>query len=182
MVKINKKAMEMSLNLIIMLIIGMVILGLVIGFVNSMVGKGTEQFEGRLNEEQNYKLEEVRNCAENFCVAPVSVTIKKGEKGVVFVKMRNTGTSTTAYSQGAGGLASGTTLKASATSKDGGTSISPITVISPAFSIAAGSDTALMVTLSVSNTAEIGTYFVTFEYDSNGASNFEKKSITVTVK
>lgn len=89
MVKLNKKAMEMSLNLIIMLIIGMVILGLVIGFVNSLVNKGTQNFNRQLDDNEKYQLTEVAKCAENLCIKPSpTVTVKRGSDNPIYIKVR----------------------------------------------------------------------------------------------
>lgn len=89
MVKLNKKAMEMSLNLIIMLIIGMVILGLVIGFVNSLVGKGTESFNKELAKNEQAELDQIKNCPDNLCISPYpTLTVKKGKDNPVYIKVR----------------------------------------------------------------------------------------------
>lgn len=88
MVKINKKAMEMSLNLIIMLIIGMVVLGLVIGFVNSLVNKGSENFNRQLNANEQYELDAIKSCPDNLCISPVKIEVQRGKKTSVFIKVR----------------------------------------------------------------------------------------------
>ena len=91
MVLRNKKkaAIEMSLNLIIMLIIGMVILGLVIGFVNSLVGKGTQSFDRQLNENEKVQLDNVKSSSDNLAINPYpSIKIKKGSNENVFIKVR----------------------------------------------------------------------------------------------
>lgn len=79
----------MSLNLIIMLIIGMVVLGLVIGFVNSLVSKGVEGFDDQIGENQQLKLDEVRNSPDNLAVIPgPSLSVPTGDQTNVFIKVR----------------------------------------------------------------------------------------------
>ncbi len=88
----RKGAVEMSLNLIIMLIIGIVVLGLVIGFVNSLVNKGKGTFENQIGEQDQLKLDEVSNCKDNLCILPKpTVTVRKGEQNKVYIKVRNVG-------------------------------------------------------------------------------------------
>lgn len=87
--KSKKAAVEMSLNLIIMLIIGIVVLGLVIGFVNNLVNQGKETYTSQLNDNEKLKLEEVARCSENLCLLPdPSINIKKGERVNVFINVR----------------------------------------------------------------------------------------------
>ena len=79
----------MSLNLIIMLIIGMVVLGLVIGFVNSLVGKGTESFNKELAKNEQAELDQIKLCSENLCISPYpTLTVKKGTDNPVYIKIR----------------------------------------------------------------------------------------------
>ena len=89
----NKKAMEMSLNLIIMLIIGMVIMGLVIGFVTDMVGKGSRSFDTELSKAEEQEQQRVENMPGYFAAGPSILKITPGSSKKVFVKINNIGNS-----------------------------------------------------------------------------------------
>ncbi len=92
----NKKgAMELSLNLIIMLIIGLVILGLIITFVTKMMNQAQDDFTNNLNSAEKKMLEDVKNAPGNFVImnkGGTEVIVKKGVSTKLFIKLRNTGT------------------------------------------------------------------------------------------
>ncbi len=179
MEKFNKKAaIEMSLNLIIMLIIGMVVLGLVIGFVNSLVGKGTESFDKQLGDNEKIKLEEVQNSPENLAVSPEpSLSLKKGEKTNIFIKVR-------AYLDevdvGAGRLPADSGILYYKVYDEEGNDVGTDTLLlsGPGFSASNGEEDAKMYTLKAGETASIGTYYLTIGlYDGEVS-----KTITVEVE
>lgn len=88
--KNNKKgAIEMSLNLIIMLIIGLVVMGLVIGFVTNLVGQGSSTFGTELDKAEEAEFEKVINSPGVFVVGPTNLKISSGGSKRVFVKIYN---------------------------------------------------------------------------------------------
>ncbi|MCA9459539.1 MAG: hypothetical protein KC589_02590 [Nanoarchaeota archaeon] len=87
--KINKKgAIEMSLNLIIMLIIGLVVMGLVIGFVTNLVGQAEQNF-GDLSDSDKLELDNVMSEQGIFAAGPKTFSIESGGKKNVFIKIYN---------------------------------------------------------------------------------------------
>ena len=86
----NKKgAVELSLNLIIMLVIGLTVLGLIIGFVTGFLGEAGTGFLGQLGEDDKNKLEQIKNEPGNFAISPTSLKVKKNERAKIYVKVRN---------------------------------------------------------------------------------------------
>ena len=88
---LNKKSMEMSLNLIIFLIIGLTVLGLVIGFVTGFMGDATSSFEDQIGADDAIQLEQILNEPGTFVVSPRSLTVQKGDDNprLIYVKVRN---------------------------------------------------------------------------------------------
>ena len=88
---LNKKSMEMSLNLIIFLIIGLTVLGLVIGFVTGFMGDATSNFEDQIGADDAIQLEQILNEPGTFVVSPRSLTVQKGDDSprLIYVKVRN---------------------------------------------------------------------------------------------
>lgn len=90
--RFNKKAMEMGINVIVMLVIGITILGLVISFVTSMVGNASSQFDDNLNQLEEQDRTKALNANGYFAVAPERFTIESGDSRKIFVKIKNLGT------------------------------------------------------------------------------------------
>ena len=87
----NKKgAVEMSLNLIIMLIIGLTVLGLVIGFVTNLIGDASNELGGKLSASEEAEQETVLKQPGRFAVFPSKVNIAPGDNRRVFLKIQNT--------------------------------------------------------------------------------------------
>lgn len=175
----KKGAVEMSLNLIIMLIIGMVVLGLVIGFVNSLVSQGVSGFEDQIGENEQLKLDEVSQSPDNLAVVPSpSMDIKVGDSSAVFIKVR-------AFDQaidcGAGLLADQSCPVSFEVLDESGTDATGALILSgPGFKANSGSEDAKMYTLKT-GTASVGTYYLTMNLYS-GESFEETKTLTVSVK
>lgn len=93
MVKLNnrKGAVELSLNLIIMLVIGLTVLGLIIAFVTSFLGSAEDSFKGKLSEDDKTKIDQVRRETGNFAFLSSSVRVVQGSKspGKLYMKIRN---------------------------------------------------------------------------------------------
>jgi hypothetical protein len=181
----KKGAVEMSLNLIIMLIIGMVVLGLVIGFVNSLVGQGVKGFEDQLGDNDKLKLEEIKNCREVFCIIPeTSIKLAKGEDTKVFIKIRNVGL-TNEIVIGPGPTAIGATTKLILASVDeAGTGDTDLgfSLTGPGFdggALAVGKEDSQMYTLRVLDTTSLGVHFVTFGISIDSAEYTQVVTITV---
>ncbi|MFW5704759.1 MAG: hypothetical protein ACOCXG_02850 [Nanoarchaeota archaeon] len=162
--KQRKGAVEMSLNLIIMLIIGMVVLGLIIGFVSQLVSRGTEGFDKQLGDNEKLKLEEVGRCPDNLCINPSpSISVDKGGKTNIFIKVR--GYSTGGFSGDnavqPGMLENEGTLTLTVSALDTAISTNPgVSIAGPGFDVAEGDDQAQMYTLNVAKSVPVGTYYL----------------------
>lgn len=103
----KKGAVELSLNLIIMLVIGLTVLGLVIGFVVSLINQGRENFEESLNNAQLEERDKVEQEEGVFVVGPKIQSVKAGEAGALHLKMENRGeTQLTGVTVGSGSAVS----------------------------------------------------------------------------
>jgi len=176
--KSKKGAVEMSISLIIMLIIGMVVLGLIIGFVNSLVSKGTSNFDKQLGDNEKLKLDKIKNCPDVFCIDPnPSITVKKGSKTNIFMKIRNVGTGELTIDAGDGT----SSLIQGEVSADDSANTGIFIVSGPGFSaMSAGAESSKMYTLKVDPLTPLGTYYVPFGVDIE--TKIYKKVITVNVE
>ena len=168
----------MSLNLIIMLIIGMVVLGLVIGFVNSLVSKGVEGFDDQIGENQQLKLNDVKASPDNLAVLPEpSIDVKIGGKTNIFIKARAYGS---LIDCGAGELNTNcaSLVTYDVVDEDGTTDATALIVTGPGFDADVGKEDAKMYTLKPGTTGTVGTYYLTFSLYGGE----ETKTLTVTVK
>ena len=90
--KKNKKVVEMSLNLIIMLIIGLTILGLIIGLVISKKSNAEEIFQQGLDALDTHTKERLEEEPGVFVLSTPKVTVQKGKQKIIYAKFRNVGT------------------------------------------------------------------------------------------
>ncbi len=85
----KKGAVEMSLNLIIMLIIGLVVIGLVISFVTGLIGQASSQFEGQLSETETADKQAAIGKSGVFAVSPETLKMGPGDSRRIFFKVQN---------------------------------------------------------------------------------------------
>ncbi|MFP4401978.1 MAG: hypothetical protein ACLFPL_02000 [Candidatus Nanoarchaeia archaeon] len=86
----NKKgAIEMSLNLIIMLVIGLTVLGLIISFVNNFLTDATDGIGDTLSETEEQRLEDIQTESGNLVIQPSQIEIGRGDSQTLFMKMEN---------------------------------------------------------------------------------------------
>ncbi len=158
MVKKKKGAVELSLNLIIMLIIGLVVLGLVIGFVKQLVSKSTSSFVREMDEHDQQMLDQVKSSPENLAVLPsTTIRVKKGGEAKVFIKVRNYGSSSITIDPG-DLPSSGSELTAEF--EDGsGSASSDLKLQGPGFDIEPGKEESHMYILKAEDTASSGKYY-----------------------
>lgn len=175
----KKAAVEMSLNLIIMLIIGIVVLGLVIGFVNNLVSQGKETYTAQLNDNEKLKLEEVERCSENLCIIPdPSVDLEIGERINIFLKVR---AFSDEISCNAGLLDGSCAFNFKIVDSTGNKVSDVLTLSGPGFEAKKGESDAKMYTLTVTSEANVGTYFLTLKLYPDEDYE-ETKTITVNVE
>lgn len=80
--------MEIGINTIVMLIVGITVLGLVIGFVTNMIGSASKQFDPAGDIEKRNQ-QAALNTPGYFGVAPEILDITDGEIGKIFIKIKN---------------------------------------------------------------------------------------------
>lgn len=86
----NKKGgIELSLNLIIMLIIGMTVLALVIGFVTKMIGDSADQFSNELSKAESAEKERLVDAPGIFAAGPSDLVVSAGSSKKFFMKIYN---------------------------------------------------------------------------------------------
>ena len=162
----NKKgAVELSLNLIIMLIIGMVILGLVIAFVQNIVTKGTDVFEGEITKQDQLSIDDVSKCRNNFCVKPSpTINLKNGENKI-FLKLRNTNTPITNCGPGiiSEGIATDCKISIKVVSVDGASLPPVFKLIGPGHNLEAGEEKSDLYKLVLEG-VPTGSYYVTLTF------------------
>lgn len=174
----RKGAIELSLNLIIMLIIGIVILGLVIGFVSSLVSDAEASYKKGITEDEQRQLDEVGRCNENLCVKPYpSLDVERGKEISMFMKVRAFGEE---IDCSAGELNSQGCQVEYEVVSGSGLDVTPIILEGPGFTATGGQDNAQRYILKVGPDTEIGTYYMEL-YLYRGTTNEVKKTITVDV-
>lgn len=85
----KKGAVEMSLNLIIMLVIGLTVLGLIIAFVTNFLSDAASGIGDSISDAEEQRLREVQNRPGNFVIEPSQFTLSRGDSRTVFMKMEN---------------------------------------------------------------------------------------------
>ncbi len=87
----SKKGIEMSVNIIVMLVIGLTILGLVISFVTNFLGSAEDQFVGSLSDDDRTKLEQVERQGGNFAFLSGTLNVQKesDQRSKLYMKIRN---------------------------------------------------------------------------------------------
>ncbi|MFW6286279.1 MAG: hypothetical protein ACOC16_04125 [Nanoarchaeota archaeon] len=186
----NKKgAIELSLNLIIMLIIGMVILALVIGFVTRLVNQGSSEFENQLTGSDQEELQRLaQNCKDNLCITPHgNINIKKGEESKVYIYARNIQNSEQ-ISCIPGPLSTCTNFETEIY-KDDGTVYTEdeIKFTGEGFSIDAGKGESKMYMIRTTEEIPVGVYYLTIYYSADDQSastttHTNSKSLTINIK
>ncbi|MCH8519372.1 MAG: hypothetical protein LAT82_01315 [Nanoarchaeota archaeon] len=85
----KKGAVEMSLNLIIMLVIGLTVMGLIIAFVTNFLNEAVGGIGDTLSDAEEQRLREIQNEQGNFVVQPSQFTLSRGGSRTIFMKMEN---------------------------------------------------------------------------------------------
>lgn len=173
-----KGAVELSLNLIIMLIIGMVVLGLVIAFVNNLIGQGSESFEKQLGDNDKLRLEDVKSCSDNLCVNPFpTLKVKMGDEESVYIKTRAFGELIECH---AGELNNANCKLTYSIVEEDGTSTDKIKLGGPQLKAVQGEEDAQMYILKT-NDATLGRYYLTLDLY-KGTVNEESVTLTVEIE
>jgi hypothetical protein len=163
----NKKSMEMSINLIIMLVLGLTVLGLIISFVTGFIGDASKSFGGQLGEDDKNKLDQVLNENGNFVIQPRTLKVKKGDKKAtkLYVKIRNP--SDNKFTSSNGNLVGRAVANPLIIDISNGRGVSTlvtgaIEVITAPISLKGGEEKSYSLEVYANSNAPIGTYYLKF--------------------
>jgi hypothetical protein len=170
MVNLNKRkgAVELSLNLIIMLVIGLTVLGLIIAFVTSFLGSAEESLGGSLTEDDKTKVDQVLREEGNFAFLSATLDVEKGQTGKLYVKVRNpTAASVPVFAGGPLTSAPDAKFKVlikSATGSDQavGSGDTAINIQAPPMTLNQGEEQGYPLLVTPGKSVPSGTYFATF--------------------
>ncbi|MDA3855868.1 MAG: hypothetical protein PF569_06400 [Candidatus Woesearchaeota archaeon] len=167
MVKYNKKgAVELSINLIIMLVIGLTVLGLIIAFVTGFLGDAQNSISGQVGADDQNKLNQVLNEEGNFVISPATQIVKKGDKegAKLYMKIRNP--STGPYEPSATGNLVGIDGEFSLSITKGSTgdlmSQSDFTIFTAPIILETGEEEAYPIIVKTNSDIDTGTYYAKF--------------------
>ena len=180
-VKSRKGAVELSLNLIIMLVIGLTVLGLIIAFVTNFLGGAEDSFIGKLTEDDKVKIEQVQRESGNFAFLESTLNIAKGESAKLYIKVRNPTDQADLIVFAGGPLVPGSSdFTISVISAADGSDLSDsIVVQSPPITLDPGQEEGYALKVSTVDTLLVGTYFVTFTMDIGGETYSEIVTVEV---
>lgn len=85
----KKGAVEMSLNLIIMLVIGLTVMGLIIAFVTNFLDEATSGIGDTVSDAEEQRLLDIQGVSGNLVIQPSEVTLERGESDTIFLKLEN---------------------------------------------------------------------------------------------
>ena len=189
---LNKKSMEMSLNLIIFLIIGLTVLGLVIGFVTGFMGDATSNFEDQIGADDAIQLEQILNEPGTFVVSPRSLTVQKGDDSprLIYVKVRNPSTGNIVIdSQVKDAYSATSNLKGSVSAGRGvdGGAFADFEIFSQPATLSGGEQQSFGLQVYTTSSAQIGTYYLTLDLctgtitGTDCPTNVDVESVVVTI-
>lgn len=165
--KNKKAAVELSLNLIIMLVIGLTVLGLIIAFVTSFLGSAEDSFKGKLTEDDKTKIEQVERETGNFAFLSSTVNVIQGSKspGKLYVKIRNPTDTPFEFTpdgemQTSGEIA--VTVTAGKNDADITGEVDTIKVYSPPITLNSGESDGYSLEVYADDEAALGTYYAKF--------------------
>lgn len=151
--KNKNAAMEMSFSAVIYIIIGMVVLGLVIGYVTNMFSNTPD-----IPEKDSRLLNEVCDCNDNLCLLPKEdINIKKGEKENIYIKARGFDSEIDCKS---GYLENGVCEVSYMITDETGTETEDIKLKGPGFLAKDGKSDCQTYNVEVEGSVPIGTYYM----------------------
>lgn len=170
MVQFNKKGMELSVNIIVMLVIGLTILGLVISFVTNFLGSAEDQFQGSLSEDDENKLDQVERQEGNFAFLSGTINVEKesDDRTKLYMKIRNP--TDTAFSFDGGEVLDSGDLRVtfSPGAGLGGTVDTPPTIYAPSITLQDGDVGSYPLEIVADEQVPIGVYYAEFTAEIGG--------------
>ena len=160
----NKKgAVELSLSLIVMLVVGLVVLALIINFVTGFFSSVNIPVPG---EDDKDKLEQTLNLGGNFEFLEENIEIEKDESlNKLYLKIQNPTENILEFSGGGSPLSDTTILKVDISSGPYVGTPSGIDVFSQPFNIEAGKKDSIVIYVRADGTTKIGQYYLKFSID-----------------
>jgi hypothetical protein len=182
----NKGAVELSLNLIIMLVIGLTVLGLVISFVTGFLGSAEDSLSGSLTQDDRDQINAVLRIDENFAFSPSTLKVIKGEETKLYVKVRNpTGDEVDVFSGGPIPKIATANKQLTLTIISASTGLSlpdgvEIVVQAPPIKLGAGEQQGYPLFVKASESLPAGNYFGNFEIELGDFGTGQKNTGRVT--
>ena len=181
----NKKgAVEMSLNLIIMLIIGLTILGLIIAFVTNFLGNAEENFTGQLSEDDKTKIEQVKRESGNFAFLESSTRLVQGanDPGKLYLKIRNPTGEDFAFDGGLFPESGDLSVEITEGNIGEGAYGGGISVYGPPITLTSAQSDGYPVEVYADESVPLGTYYAKFSLTLPGGSESYNQVVTITVE
>ena len=175
----------MSLNLIIMLVIGLTVLGLIIAFVTGFLGDATEGIGQTLPGDEEL-LRDVSSRSGNFEFLRRDVSVRRGSSTRLYVKFENPLSSDVSIFNG--GTFNHETDGNLQLEISGSTGVEQaqegISIVAPPISLGASQSDAYPFELRVSSGVPTGNYFLSFSvvYGEGDEARSYSRVVTVTVE
>lgn len=185
----NKGAVEMSLNLIIMLVIGLTVMGLIIAFVTNFLGDAGAGI-GEVTPGDEEKLASVLEEPGNFEFYARDLTIQRGDTKKLYVKFENPFTSSVTILSGGQVISDDSdnlyyTISGGPNPSDTSPEYSEIQVVAPPISLQPSGSNSYPFTVEVADSGvPTGNYFLEFKtsYDDGTDTKNYTKVVTLTVE
>lgn len=180
----KKGAVEMSLNLIIMLVIGLTLMGLVIGFVTSFLGNAESSFTDKLSEDDQTKIDQVKRESGSFAFLSSTVKVVQGEKqgSKLYMKIRNPYSDEFSHAGGdivANPDAIAVTIAEGQVDTTG--TGDQLIIQSPPIVLSSGDSDGYALSVYANKEVSLGTYYATFTITHSDTST-ETKVLTINVE
>jgi hypothetical protein len=191
--KKSKKAVEIGLNVIILLVIGLTVLGLVIGFVTNLLKKGSAGIDSQMTAAEQAQMDSVGKMPGYFAIGPESVTVSPNEKKRIFAKVVNRNDEEIKLAQGQGAATlegtefwGGTSavgdqvlnIKLESTKENSGCTIA---VSSGSKTIAPGETAVLPISITPAGACSKETIYFIATFYPTGVTGDVKKEVTLTL-
>ncbi len=177
----KKAAVEMSLNLIIMLVIGLTVLGLIIAFVTGFLGQAEDSLLGSLTPDDTTKLEQVKRESGNFVISPSNLNVQRGTDEKLYIKIENPSSVAQAvYTAGGVVPSPGSASDSFTYSVTGGSGTPDISVEAPPINLQPSEIQAIPAIVTIGDSTPTGNYFLSFQTTID--SNIYTQVVTVVVE
>ena len=184
----NKKgAVELSLNLIIMLIIGLVVMGLIIAFVTSFLGEAQDEVGSALTPDDNAKIKQVIRELGDFATLSANTEIVRGsgKSGKVYIKVVNSYSNIFEFTGGQVPQDGTGSLYAEITAGriESGQYSDGIEIYAPKITLTQGTSDGYVLDVYASDKVPLGTYYASFTVkELSDSDSIDNVIVTIDVK